>query len=191
MNKIDSMNDRSVNGKNISVTRKNKTIKKEKHKKLVRNLLVLAATFCIGSQAVYGINQENEIKKELNSSNEFMRTKIVYYLEKSDLDYSILEDEIHFENDEEKLSDFVGYLYEDGFSKNEILYIISKVGGKKDVDNIAKYYGYDNYNEFIEKFKPGSIVDTKEEFFEKLIREEYIETVDEIKESEESKGIKR
>lgn len=189
--KYESMYNKSSSGKSSRVVRKNKNMKKDKHKKLVKNMLILAVTFCVGSQVVYGINQENKLKNDLKNSNEYMRTKIVSYLEESGLDYSILEDEIIFENDEEKISDLIRNLTNDGFSKNEILYMISQVCSEKDFDNMAKNYGYESSEEFINKYKSGSVLDTNEEYFEKKVRDEYIEIVDEIIESEENKGIKR
>ena len=43
----------------------------------------------------------------------------------------------------------------------------------------------------INKYKSSSILDTNEEYFEKSVRDEYIEIVDEIIDNEENKGIKR
>ena len=188
MNKIDSMYNKSSQGDRKRVVRKNKNIKKDNYKKLAKGMLVVAATLVI---LVPPLKGEIDTNNKLKDSNQYMRTKIVSYLEKSDLDYSILEDKIIFENDEEKISKLQKYLYDDGFSKEEILYMISQVCSEKDFDNMAKNYGYESSEEFINKYKSSSILDTNEEYFEKSVRDEYIEIVDEIIDNEENKGIKR
>lgn len=197
----DDIYQKSMSGEPVRVVKRRKKTKITDYKKFARALLILAVAVVVGGKGISIIGDKIARDNELSAANDYMRTKIVTYLEKSDLNYSVLGDKIIFENDQAKLEDFISLLRIDGFDRDEIFYMVSQVCDKKDFDNIVKTYGYDDSQDFLNRnyfkvepsssgeygiAKPGDM-----KVFENNIEEEYVESVNELMESEENKGLNR
>lgn len=191
----------SISGSKQQVSRKRKKMKKIDFKKLARAILILALTLGLTVAGVSKLIDKNIRDNKLNDANNYMRTKIVTYLENSDLDYSVLEDKIIFEKDNEKIRNFVDSLETDGFSRDEVIYMVSQVCDKKDFDNITQAYGYDDSQDFLDdNYIKGTLSSNGETYlqkwgdkkvFENNVELDYIESVEELKENEENKGLNR
>lgn len=197
----DSFYEKCTSGESVRVNRKRKNNKITDYKKFARALLILALTLTVGGKGISIIGDKLSRDKELSEANNYMRTKIVTYLENSGLKYSVLEDKIIFENDQEKLDNFVKSLKADGFSRDEVFYMVSQVCDKKDFDNVVKTYGYDDSQDFLdENYISGSLSNNGQTYlskygdmkvFENNIERDYVESVNELKEMEENKGLNR
>lgn len=191
----------SISGSKQQVSRKRKKMKKIDFKKLARAILILALTLGLTVAGVSKLIDKNIRDNKLNDANNYMRTKIVTYLENSDLDYSVLEDKIIFEKDNEKIRNFVDSLETDGFSRDEVIYMVSQVCDKKDFDNITQAYGYDDSQDFLDdNYIKGTLSSSGNTYlqkwgdkkvFENNVELDYIESVEELKENEENKGLNR
>lgn len=192
---------KSIVGERKQVNRKRKKSKITDYKQFAKALLTIALASTIVGKGVSVTVDKYSRDKELSDANDYMRTKIVTYLEKSNLNYSVLENKIMFENDQEKLDNFVGLLKDDGFKRDEIFYMVSQVCDKKDFDNIVKTYGYDDSNDFLyENYFSGSLSDNGETYlskygdmkkFENNVELDYVESVNDLIEMEENKGLNR
>ena len=191
----------SINGSKQQVSRKRKKMKKVDFKKLARAILLLALTLGLTVAGVSKLIDKNIRDNKLNDANNYMRSKIITYLENSDLDYSVLEDKIIFEKDNEKIRNFVESLETDGFSRDEVIYMVSQICDKKDFDNVTQAYGYDNSQDFLdENYISGTLSNSGETYlqtwgdmkvFENNVELNYVESVDELKINEENKGLNR
>jgi len=190
-----------MNGETIHVKKKRKSIKVKDYKKLARSVLVLAITIIVAT-AGFNKGYDKYLRdQKLANANEYMSTKIVTYLEKSNLNYSVLEDKIIFEKDNEKIKNLVNSLIKDGFSRDEVFYMVSQVCEDKEFDNVAQAYGYENAQDFLDKnYIDGVLSSTgqtyymswgDEDVFENNIESKYVESVEELKEMEENKGLNR
>ena len=191
---------RSLNGEKRHVIKKRKKTKIVDYKKFAKSLLIIALALVVGGKGVSKISDKISRDIALNRANEYMRTKIVTYLENSDLDYSVLDDKIIFENDQDKLNKFVELLKTDGFSRDEIFYMVSQVCEQKDFDNIVKTsawkdsedFLYDRYSEKTLSSR-GEIIGGTGSYgmFENNVELDYVESVNDLKEMEENKGLNR
>ena len=197
----DSFYERCTSGGSIKASRKRKKIKITDYKKFVRALLIFLLSIIIAGKGISIISDKISRDKQLSDANNYMKIKIVTYLENSDLKYSVLEDKVIFENDQDKLKKFIELLKSDGFSRNEIFYMVSQICDKKDFDNIVKVYGYDDSDDFLyENYFDGQLSDSGETYlskygdmkkFENNVELDYVESVNDIKEMEENKGLNR
>jgi len=197
----DKIYQNSTSGERQHIRRKRKKMKRTDFKKLSRAILVLALAIGITIGGVSKITDKIVRDNKLNDANDYMRTKIVTYLENSDLQYSVLEDKIIFEKDYEKIRDFVDSLENDGFSRDEVIYMVSQVCDKKDFDNITQAYGYENSQDFLdENYITGTLSSSGKTYlqkwgdmkvFENNVEMDYVESVDDLKETEENKGLNR
>lgn len=200
-NNYDRIYQNSTSGDRIHVRRKRKRMRRIDFKKLSRAILVLALAIGITVAGVNKITDKIIRDNKLDAANDFMRTKIVTYLENSDLAYSVLEDKIIFEKDDEKIHNFVDALEKDGFSRDEVIYMVSQVCDKKDFDNITQAYGYDDSQNFLdENYITGTLSSSGKTYlqkwgdmkvFENNVEMDYVESVDDLKISEENKGLNR
>lgn len=191
----------SLDDKVIHIQRKRKKKRKIDYKRLLIALLVLASTVVLSVNTIGKLVDKSNRDKKLAAANDYMRTKIVYYLEKNDLDYSVLEDKILIENNQKKLDNLVHTLTNDGFEEDEVFYMISQICDEKDFDNIVKTYGYEDSKDFLrDRYPVTEVTDSGElithkygdmKVFENNIESDYVESVDYIKEMEESKGLNR
>lgn len=191
---------RSLNGERRQVIKKRKKIKIVDYKKFAKSLLIIALALVVGGKGISIISDKISRDIDLNKANDYMRTKIVTYLENSDLNYSVLEDKIIFENDQDKLNKFVELLKTDGFSRDEIFYMVSQVCEKNDFDNIVHTYGWESADEFLyDKYSKktlssvGGIIGRTGSYrmFENNVELDYVESVNDLKEMEENKGLNR
>lgn len=203
--KNNNIYEKSLNGERKVISRKRKKMLKINYKNLVKYLLITATVLIIGikgtSFAFEKISDKVLRDKALDDANQYMRTKIVTYLEDSGLEYSVLGDKIIFENDQDKLTEFVKMLINDGFSRDEVFYMVSQVCDKKDFDNIVKTGGWENSDEFLEdKYFSGKLSSSGESYitkygdmekFENNVEVGYVESVNDLIEIEESKGLNR
>jgi len=200
-NNYDRIYQNSTSGDRIHVRRKRKKMRRIDFKKLSRAILVLALAIGITVVGVNKVTDKIVRDNKLDAANDFMRTKIVTYLENSDLAYSVLEDKIIFEKDDEKIHNFVDSLEKDGFSRDEVIYMVSQVCDKKDFDNITQAYGYDDSQDFLdENYITGTLSSSGKTYlqkwgdmkvFENNVEMDYVESVDDLKMSEENKGLNR
>ena len=200
-NNYDRSYQNSTSGDRIHVRRKRKRMRRIDFKKLSRAILVLALAIGITVAGVNKVTDKIVRDNKLDAANDFMRTKIVTYLENSDLAYSVLEDKIIFEKDDEKIHNFVDSLEKDGFSRDEVIYMVSQVCDKKDFDNITQAYGYDDSQDFLdENYITGTLSSSGKTYlqkwgdmkvFENNVEMDYVESVDDLKISEENKGLNR
>lgn len=200
-NNYDRIYQNSTSGDRIHVRRKRKKMRRIDFKKLSRAILVLALAIGITVVGVNKVTDKIVRDNKLDDANDFMRTKIVTYLENSDLAYSVLEDKIIFEKDDEKIHNFVDSLEKDGFSRDEVIYMVSQVCDKKDFDNITQAYGYDDSQDFLdENYITGTLSSSGKTYlqkwgdmkvFENNVEMDYVESVDDLKMSEENKGLNR
>lgn len=200
-NNYDRIYQNSTSGDRIHVRRKRKKMRRIDFKKLSRAILVLALAIGITVVGVNKVTDKIVRDNKLDAANDFMRTKIVTYLENSDLAYSVLEDKIIFEKDDEKIHNFVDSLEKDGFSRDEVIYMVSQVCDKKDFDNITQAYGYDDSQDFLdENYITGTLSSSGKTYlqkwgdmkvFENNVEMDYVESVDDLKMSEENRGLNR
>lgn len=190
-----------LSGETLHVKKKRKNIKVLDFKKLVRSFLVFAMTVIIGVTGVKVGHDKIIRDKKLSNANDYMATKIVSYLEKSNLNYSVLEDKIIFEKDNDKIKNLVNSLVKDGFSRDEVFYMISQVCEDKEFDNVTQAFGYEDSQDFLDKnYVDGVLSSTGQTYymswgdadvFENNIESKYVESVEELKEMEENKGLNR
>ena len=167
----------------------------------MRGMIIIALAF--GLVTIGGIKLTDKIIRDynVNAANDYMRTKIVTYLEDSDLDYSVLKDKIIFENDGEKIRGFVDSLIKDGFSRDEVIYMVSQICSQKEFDNIVKAYGYNDSQEFLDdNYITGTLSDNGNTYlqkwgdidvFENNMEVSYLESVNDLMQSEKNKGLNR
>lgn len=190
-----------IDGKKEHVKKQRKHLKIVDYKKLMRGMIIIALAF--GLVTIGGIKLTDKIIRDynVNAANDYMRTKIVTYLEDSDLDYSVLKDKIIFENDGEKIRGFVDSLIKDGFSRDEVIYMVSQICSQKEFDNVVKAYGYNDSQEFLDdNYITGTLSDNGNTYlqkwgdidvFENNMEVSYLESVNDLMQSEKNKGLNR
>lgn len=196
-----SFYNKCMDGERVQVKRKRKRISVIDFKKLSRTFLIIALSVGITIGGINIVTDKIIRDNKLDSANDYMRTKIVTYLENSGLNYSVLEDKIIFEKDSEKIRDFVELLKKDNFSRDEVIYMVSQVCDEKDFDNITQAYGYDDSQDFLdENYVAGTLSSDGKTLiskwgdmnvFENNVEMDYVESVDELKTKEENKGLNR
>lgn len=200
-NNYNDIYSRSLNGERRHVVKKRKKTKIVDYKKFAKSLLIIALALVVGGKGVSIISDKISRDIALNRANDYMRTKIVAYLENSDLAYSVLDDKIIFENDQDKLNKFVELLKTDGFSRDEIFYMVSQVCEQKDFDNIVKTSAWKDSEDFlVDNYPSGELSSDGKTYltkygdmrkFENNVELDYVESVNDLKEIEENKGLNR
>ena len=175
--------------------------KKDKFKKRVRLILVIAVLVTgIG----FGTNILDDVierQKQLNEANSYMNYAINFVC--PELDRGVLSDKaiVLFNNDEESYRKICDELQtEFGLSRDCAIYCIAKQYGDDAFDKVTKSYGYEGKDKFLYDYysRPTSIsnsgetVYTKEgsfKVFENNVQVELVNKVNLIKEMMEKKVV--
>ena len=200
-NDFNDVYNKSMSGEPVRIQKKRKKTKAEIYTRRVVSLLTLAGIITVSFFGTGMVKDKVSRDRKLSQANDYMRTKIVTYLDKSNLEYSVLQDKIIFENDQKKLNKFVELLKADGFSRDEIFYMVSQLGDKNEFDNIVKTSGWEDSDDFLrEKYFTGEVSSSGETYlskygdmrkFENNVELDYVESVNDLIEMEESKGLNR
>lgn len=179
---------------------KYKREKKNRFWKRVRLLLIIGAVLTTLGISVNALVEARQRQKDLNAANDYMNVAINYVC--PDLDRGVLSDNtvFLFDNSQESLGKISDELISEfGLSRDCAIYCISKKYGDDGFDKIAKYYGYEDKEDFLyERYaKPisisssGETVYTKEgsyKVFENNVQVELVNKVDSIKKAMDEKS---
>lgn len=134
---------------------------------------------------------------DLHKANDYMSHKIVSYLEKSDVDYALVDGSkiTILEKDSEKLSNLCESLEKDGFTREESFYVVFKACGEDSLDKVVTTVGYSGASDFISDYKDPETKVPGYDVFENIVEGGgYVNKVEQIKDAEiakieQSKGI--
>ena len=197
----------SEGAKPIETIRKRKRKLKANYKIILRNAIIIFTVIAgvkIGGKVVDSV----ERRLDLNTANDYMNTKIVSYLEKSDLDYVINKDKklVILDSDSNKINILLNNMKEDGFNINESIYGITKNCDKETINKILKTQGYENIDYYLYKNYPSGELSNNgstylykhgdEKVFENNVELNYINHVQNLQDNaekviEENKGMVR
>ncbi|MBQ3021459.1 MAG: hypothetical protein IJD92_04485 [Bacilli bacterium] len=169
--------------------------RKRKEIKKTALTILLAGTITVGA-LIAAFWPKIERQYELNKANNFMDKQIGVYLDQANIPYQLEGKDIIF-SESDTYAKLDSILKDKGFTEHQILYIVYKTCDVNEFHKMAQFYGYLNGQDFLDKhyldgnnrsyggdiIKVGYI-----DVLENYIQDEYVETVEQLKENLEKKG---
>lgn len=171
------------------VEQKRENIKKNEYRNHMIAFLIVAtiAIGYLGVRLVDWISRENDIKE----ADQFMDQKIVSIYEEGKVAYTLSDGKvILMEEDYAQVIELSKIFEEKGFDSHEFLYAVYKTGGIESLDRAVKGLGYRDVHHFLyERYRDP---DTGQGSLNRFLNNNevgYVESVNDLKELEASKGM--